>query len=72
MTMTLKAAILILIKHAARDCAGTGRGIRSVPTRAEGLKLAESIRRVWPRCYGYEISTRELEETFGICEGRKP
>lgn len=47
--MTRKEAILILIEHAAKDCAGSGCGPgHRIPSDSRRLVVARAILKVWP------------------------
>lgn len=47
--MTKKEAILILIKHAARDCGGAGcGGGHVIPSNKEIMLVVKAIKKVWP------------------------
>lgn len=62
--MTLSKAMRILLRHAERDCAGVGRGIRGIPTDGERRELREAAARIWKQAYGYAPSTDEVELRF--------
>ena len=47
--MTKREAVHLLIKHAARNCVGAGRGPgHQVPSREESNLVALAILKVWP------------------------
>jgi hypothetical protein len=50
--MTLNEAIRVLMRAAARDAAGAGCGIRSLPSNEERSKIAEAMLRCGRRVEG--------------------
>lgn len=57
--MTLRHAIQVVIRHAARDAAGTGCGIRDAIPIAERTQLDEALPIVWRRAYGFEMGEHD-------------
>ena len=51
--MTTRKALQILIHHAAENQAGTGCGIRSIPSDKRRDELCEAVLKVWPKAYNY-------------------
>ena len=52
--MTRREALEVLIQHAASDCQGSGRGIRTIPPPEERLLVARAILKVFREARGYE------------------
>ena len=50
--MTKRRAMQVLIQHAARNCSGSGTGIRSLPSDADQREVAQAIYKLFPEAYG--------------------
>jgi hypothetical protein len=68
--MTFREALRILINNAAQNQAGAGCGIRSLQSDAERVRIAQAIRNVWPKAYGFPMGDSErLNLGLMECEG---
>jgi hypothetical protein len=67
--MTRRQALEVLFRHAAADCAGTGRGIRPVPDRATKREVRDAIARLYPDAYGREMEVGDARNLgLWICD----
>ena len=68
--MTYRRALQILIRASARDLTGTGCGIRSLPSSAEGQEIVDAIEKVWPKAYTFGLDDG-ARHNLGIMRGRE-
>lgn len=62
--MTKSRALQILIDHACQNCAGSGVGVRSIPSASTQKAVKEAIRTVWKGAYSCP-----LDENFFLNRG---
>jgi hypothetical protein len=58
--VTRRNAIQILIKHAADDIGGTGRGLRTLPSTEERNNVRQAIQRLYKDAYGRYADENDL------------
>jgi hypothetical protein len=69
--MTFRRALQVLIQHAAENQAGTGCGIRSLPSDNARMEIAEAIEKTWPKAYGTFDLDDATRHNLGILRVRE-
>lgn len=62
--MIKSRALQILIEHACANCAGSGCGVRSLPSESSRKEVKEAVQKVWKNAYSYP-----LDDNFFIGRG---
>lgn len=73
--MTRREALRILFEAAAKDAAGVGTGIRSLPTEKRRLEIAQAIKLLWRKAYDFDPQDSDFlnmglpipEEVYCLC-----
>jgi hypothetical protein len=58
--VTTTEAVRILIKHAARDVAGQGCGLRNELSEQDRTKVREAVCKLYRSVYGFDASFSDL------------
>lgn len=62
MRMTKAAALDIVLRHLSQDFAGTGRGIRQLPSPYDYERAQQAIRIVWKAVHKEQIDEDRLRQ----------